>query len=207
MGGGSVRASFIEGAEPGPVPRPHSPECRVIWLTGLSGAGKSTLAREVAGRLRASGCASVVLDGDDVRLAIADTRVAHDRDSRLTNAMRICRLARMISLQGVTVVVATMSMFHEVHQWNRDHQPNFFQVLLRVPLDVLRQRDARGLYSRAEQGEVGDVVGIHVPYEEPGSPDLVLTNDGPATEIRRLADEILQGLLVRAGSARAAVRS
>ena len=188
-----VAAEPATGADSGLACSP-SMFSRVVWITGLSGAGKSTIGRMLADRLRTSGCPTVLLDGDDVRLAIADARVGHDGESRLTNAMRICRLARMISSQGLTVVVPTMSMFAEVHAWNRAHQPNFYQVLIRVPMEVLRRRDARGLYSRAERGEARDVVGIHCPFEEPDSPDLVLTNTGPVSEVQRLADEIFTRL-------------
>lgn len=168
---------------------------RVIWLTGLSGAGKSTVGRLVAQRLRDSGTPTVLLDGDEVRHAVSDSHIGHDRESRLTNAMRICRFAKLISDQGFTVVAPTMSLFKEVYAWNRANQPNYFEVLIRVRMEVLRNRDARGLYSRAERGEAQHVVGIHVSYDEPDAPHLVLTNEGPESEVDRLADQIVQSLL------------
>ena len=167
---------------------------RVLWLTGLSGAGKSTLARKLCTSLRESGCPTVFLDGDDVRLAVADNHIGHDRDSRLINAMRICRLAKLIAEQGFTVVVATMSMFREVYYWNRENQPGYFEVLLQVRLEILQGRDARGLYSRAARGEVQHVVGVHLPYDEPEGSDLVLINEGPESEVNSLAETILSTL-------------
>jgi|WetSurMetagenome_2_1015567.scaffolds.fasta_scaffold338921_2 cytidine diphosphoramidate kinase len=163
---------------------------RVVWITGLSGAGKSTIAREVVGLLHGAGQPAILLDGDEVRAAIDDPHIGHDRPSRLANALRICRLARLLAGQGFPVVVATMSLFKEVHQWNRAHLPAYLEVFVKVSLDTLRARDARGLYSRAEAGMAQNVVGVHLDYDEPQSPDLVVVNEGaPGTvQARQIVD-------------------
>ena len=87
---------------------------RVIWITGLSGAGKSTIARAAVTQLRALGELPVLIDGDQIREAIADPNTGHDIASRLANAYRISRFAKLFAEQGHTVIVATMSIFHEI---------------------------------------------------------------------------------------------
>jgi cytidine diphosphoramidate kinase len=167
---------------------------RVVWITGLSGAGKSTIARQLVDRLKADGEPPILLDGDEVRTVVADPQVAHDRASRLTNAMRICRLTKLIADQGFTVVVATMSLFKEVHAWNRQNLPGYFEVYVRVSFPVLEQRDARNLYSRARQGLAQDVVGIHVEFDAPQNPELILDNEGNANSIAVLAQALIDRL-------------
>lgn len=164
----------------------------VVWITGLSGAGKSTIARQLVSELRVGGGSPVLLDGDEVRDAISDPTVGHDRTSRLANAYRICRLARLISTQGFTVVVATMSLFKEVHDWNRRNLPNYFEVFVEVSLETLRQRDARGLYSRAAQGKATNVVGLDLEFDRPTTPHLTLRNEGGS--ILELCQDILRQL-------------
>jgi len=180
--------------------RPSRKAARVIWITGLSGAGKSTVARELVEQLRQAGEPAVLLDGDEVRAAVNDKNTGHDRASRLENAFRICRFTRLIADQGITVVVATMSLFKEVHAWNREYLANYFEVFLKVSLDVLHQRDARGLYSRATQGAVDNVVGVHLPYDEPASPHLVLVNE--TASIEELAGKIMERLTRRPPTAK-----
>jgi adenylylsulfate kinase-like enzyme len=167
-------------------------EGRVIWITGLAGAGKSSIAREVRALLKESSDRAILLDGDDVRVAVNDPHVGHDRASRLTNALRICRLAKLLADQGFTLIVPTMSLFKEVHAWNRAHLPNYFEVFVKVGLDTLRARDARGLYSRAARGEAEHVVGIHVEYDEPQSPDLVLSNEDSESTLSALSRRIVE---------------
>lgn len=161
----------------------------VIWITGLSAVGKTSTAETVVEQLRADGEVAVMLDGDAVREIIRDPNVGHDRVSRLANAYRICRLAHFMAKQDFIVVVATMSLFHEIHQWNRDNLPGYFEVLLEAELETLRARDIKGLYADAD--EVRNVGGLDLKVEFPANPDLVLNNDRTTKNRRQLAAAML----------------
>lgn len=148
----------------------------VCWITGLSGAGKSTLANEVTARLRASGKTVVMLDGDDLREvfgAVAANAENHGREGRLALAMQYAHLCRVIASQGLTVVIATISLFREVHAWNRENLPGYFEVYLKVPMEELRRRDPKGIYRRFDAGELTDVAGLDLPIDEPEAADWV----------------------------------
>jgi adenylylsulfate kinase len=149
----------------------------VLWITGLSGAGKSTLAHEVVRCLRAEGKYVVLLDGDDLR-TIFGTDVQnienYGREGRLAIAIKYSHLCRLIASQGVTVVIATISLFREVHDWNRANLPGYFEVYLKVPLEELRRRDSKGIYQRFDAGEITYVAGLDLPIDEPKSADWVV---------------------------------
>lgn len=169
---------------------------RVIWITGLSGAGKSTLAHEVVARLRATGEAVVMLDGDELREvfgAVAANAQNHGREGRLALAMQYAHLCRVIAVQGFTVVIATISLFREVHAWNRANLPGYFEVYLKVPVGELRRRDPKKIYQRFDAGELTHVAGLDLPIDEPEAADWVAEFDSkhsPAT----LADELIKVL-------------
>ena len=164
---------------------------RVIWITGLSGAGKSTIARAAVTQLRALGELPVLIDGDQIREAIADPNTGHDIASRLANAYRISRFAKLFAEQDHTVIVATMSIFHEIHAWNRANLPGYFEVWVEVSLPALRERDARRLYSRLQNGDAANVPGMDLDYERPFQPDLILENNPPLQDPDSLAGMLL----------------
>ncbi|MFZ0638316.1 MAG: adenylyl-sulfate kinase [Candidatus Acidiferrales bacterium] len=161
---------------------------RVFWITGLSGTGKTTLGRELCGRLRACGRPVTFLDGDVLRAVIAED-LGHSASNRRMSAMRNARLCRMLAQQGADVVCATISLFHDVQRWNRANIPGYREIYLQVPMEELRRRDVKGIYGRAERGDLYDVVGLDVPAETPEAPDLVLENYGEldvATAVDRI---------------------
>lgn len=169
---------------------------RVVWITGLSGAGKSTLAHEAVARLRATGEAVVMLDGDELREvfgAVAANSQNHGREGRLALAMQYAHLCRILAAQGLTVVIATISLFREVHTWNCAHLPGYFEVYLKVPVDELRRRDPKGIYRRFDAGELAQVAGLDLPIDEPEAADWVAEFE-PGRSVAALADELLKTL-------------
>jgi adenylylsulfate kinase len=167
----------------------------VIWITGLSAAGKSTVARAVVDILRQRGLPTLLLDADDVRAAIADPGIGHDPASRRANAYRIARLARLLAGQETIVVVPTVSLFREIHVWNRAHLSGYFEVLLHADMRVCLSRDPKGLYSRVLAGEERNVVGVDIAAEFPSAPDLAIVNDGDSDDISRVAKRIVDAFL------------
>jgi adenylylsulfate kinase len=149
----------------------------VVWLTGLSGSGKTTFARALLKRIKPIQPATVHVDGDMVRDIIQDSNVAHDRESRLVNAYRICRMAKVLEQQGLLVVVSTMSLFHEIHDWNRKNFDEYFEILIHVDKELLKKRDARAIYTSLDSGKVKNVGGFDLAIEEPKTPDLVVDNN------------------------------
>jgi len=138
--------------------------------------------------LRARSVLAVLMDGDELREALAST-TDYSAATRLELAYKYSRLARLVARQGVTVVVCTVALFHEIHQWNRIHLPGYFEVYLKVPIEELRRRDSKGVYRRHDQGELENVAGIDIAVEEPLKPDLTLKYNphlDPEAELRIL---------------------
>lgn len=149
---------------------------RVYWITGLSGAGKTTVATALIARLRESGLSPILLDGDRLRAAIAPD-AGYDAETRKRLAAIYGRLCAELSSQGAVVVCATISMFHDIRDWNRANISGYREIYLRVQPDRLAGRDPKGLYKAAKADTLGNMVGIDQAQEEPRNPDLLIEND------------------------------
>ena len=172
---------------------------RVVWITGLSGAGKSVLAAALVARLRKFDDKILLLDGDELREVFGVTSVNvhnYGRDKRMALAMQYAHLCNILAKQGFTVVIATISLFKEVHAWNRENLQGYFEVYLRVPLEELRRRDPKEIYCRFDAGEIKDVAGLDLPIDEPNSPDWVL-EFLPGQSVEESANELLNQLKSR----------
>ncbi len=166
----------------------------VVWLVGLSGAGKTTLGTLLWERLRRVHTPCFLLDGDVFR-AVMGHDLGHSLAERECNAGRMQRLCCELERQGIHVVCPILSVSEKSREWNRRHIAGYFEVYLRVDEAVLfEKRDRKGLYRRARAGEISEVVGFDLPFEEPRHPDMVLDNTADRDDLGPLADRIMSGL-------------
>ena len=150
----------------------------VIWLTGLSGAGKTSLAEALCRLLKPRLPQLVVLDGDVIRAAFGND-LSYAEPDRETQIRRLQNMAKVLSDQGLVVIVAAVYSHPDLLAWNREHLCGYFEVHLDASLDTVRGRDRKGLYALAARGEATNVVGVDIPWRPPAAPDLVIHMDEP----------------------------
>jgi adenylylsulfate kinase-like enzyme/ubiquinone/menaquinone biosynthesis C-methylase UbiE len=148
----------------------------VLWITGLSGAGKTTVARGVINALRKINVPCVFLDGDEMR-SILSSKWGYKSEDRLELAHVYSKLCRHLASSGINVVIATVAMFEDVRQWNRDNMPSYMEVYLRVPVDILIKRDVKGLYKKFANDSSSESV-LSDAFELPSASDIVIDNYG-----------------------------
>lgn len=162
----------------------------VVWFTGLPSSGKTTLARETSAVLRAIGEACCLLDGDEVRECLRPP-LGYDEESRANFYETLGALACLLSRQGLTVLVAATAHRRIDRETARRLAPNrFLEVFVDTPLDECLRRDPKGLYKKAQSGEIADFPGIHEDYEPPGSAAIRVSSGGSPSEARRLVKTI-----------------
>jgi adenylylsulfate kinase len=151
----------------------------VIWLTGLSGSGKSSIANELEIRLvREYKAHTYLLDGDNIRAGL-NTGLGFSEADRKENIRRIGEVAKLLYDAGLIVITAFISPYRSDRDMVRDlfRPGTFWEVFVSCPLEICKNRDPKGLYSKALRGEIPDFTGISSPYESPILPELILRSD------------------------------
>ena len=162
----------------------------VVWFTGLSGAGKTTLAHKLEPSLRERGHKVELLDGDVVRTNLSKG-LGFSKEDRDINIRRIGFVANLLARNGVAVIAAAISPYRDIRDEIRREVGDFVEVYAKCPVEVLTERDVKGLYAKALRGEITGFTGVSDPYEEPLNPEVVVETD------RESEDESLRTLVAR----------
>jgi adenylylsulfate kinase len=160
-----------------------------LWFTGLSGSGKSTISERVAQRLKKSGLAVEILDGDIVRTNLSKG-LGFSREDRDENIKRVGFVCQLLTRNGVAAVASVISPYREAREYNRKKIGNFIEVYVRCPVEVCAQRDVKGLYQKAKAGEIKGFTGVDDPYEEPLSPEIICDTDKESVD--ESVDKVLE---------------
>jgi adenylyl-sulfate kinase len=149
-----------------------------VWFTGLPGSGKSTVAGLLTSRLVEAGVPAYRLDGDNLRHGLNGDLGFSEAD-RSENVRRAAEVARLMADAGIVAVVSLVSPYRDARARARelhgcDAIP-FVEVWVSTPVEECMRRDPKGLYSRAQAGEVKNMTGIDQPYEAPEAPEVELT--------------------------------
>jgi adenylylsulfate kinase len=148
----------------------------ILWFTGLSGAGKSTLASGLSDALAAAGHRVLILDGDDVRNRLHRHLGFSPDDIRLNNQL-IAGLCAENRAGFDFILVPIISPYRDSRAAARKLlEPGFHEIFVSASLDVLHDRDTKGLYAAAKRNEIGNLIGVSPgsPYDIPDTADLVI---------------------------------
>ena len=147
-----------------------------IWFTGLPSSGKTTLAHALSGLLRERGLAVQVLDSDELRRRLTPNPV-YSEDERDWFYDTVVFLAELLTANGVNVVIAATASRRVYRQRARDRIACFAEVYVVCSPEVCRARDPKGLWERADRGEITNLPGGGASYEAPHAPEAVVDTD------------------------------
>ena len=147
----------------------------IVWFTGLSGSGKSTVARAVESALVRRGKTAFVLDGDNLRFGL-NKDLGFSPEDRQENIRRVGEVSKLFAAANVILLAAFISPYQKDRDAIRALVPagRFVEVHVSTSIDVCAERDPKGLYAKAQRGEIANFTGISAPYEAPVNPELKL---------------------------------
>ena len=154
-------------------------DAKVLWFTGLPGSGKSTIANEVEKELHARGIHTYILDGDNIRLGL-NKDLGFTPEDRAENVRRVGEVARLMHDAGLMVLVCLVSPYRSDRDAVRArfNAGDFVEIHVNTPLEVCMQRDPKGLYRQAGQGNIPNMTGVGQDYEAPTEAEITVSGVG-----------------------------
>ena len=156
----------------------------IIWFTGLSGSGKSTLSDGLKETLEKAGFSVYQVDGDIFREK-HNKGASFSKEHIIENNLKIISHCQDIKKDYDFIIVAVISPYQETRDKARKiFGKDYFEVFLNCPLEVLVKNDIKGIYKKAQLGEIKDLIGFSEssPYEAPKNPDLEIKTDKTSVE-------------------------
>ena len=167
----------------------------VIWFTGLSGSGKSTLANILDQQLFALNKHTLILDGDNIRNGL-NKDLGYSGYDRMENIRRVSEVMKLAIDFGLIVIVSFISPLEEDRTLARQQvgATEFIEIYVDASLELCKKRDPKGLYAKAQNGEISDFTGLGSPYEVPKRPEIVIdsANSSPQDGVDKIIKYLRQ---------------
>ncbi|WP_432798607.1 adenylyl-sulfate kinase [Poriferisphaera sp. WC338] len=156
-----------------------------LWFTGLSGSGKSTVAVALEQKLIELGRHAYRLDGDNVRHGL-NANLGFSAEDRTENIRRVGEVSKLFTDAGMITITSFISPFRTgreaVRKLHEEAGLTFIEVFVDCPLEVVQQRDPKGLYQKAAAGEIKNMTGVGQDFESPEQPEVHLKTDEMSVE-------------------------
>ena len=148
----------------------------ILWLMGPTSGGKTTIGEQLLERLRADGLPSIHFDGDEVRAFFGET-LGFEVSSRQRVVATLAHLGNKTSAAGLTVIVSALTASDKARRLVLDTAKNLIVVYVKCSIETCAERDPKGLYAQAKNGEINTLIGFNSDYLPPDNPDLVIDTE------------------------------
>ena len=156
----------------------------LFWITGLSGSGKTTIAEKIENNISKKYGPTITLSGDDLRKKLNFNKFS--RKHRLSYALSYGKFCKYLTDSNINVIFSTVSLFHKVRKWNRDHINNYVEIYIESNIQELIKRKKKFFY----KGNYKNIVGKNLKAEFPKSPDVIIKNN-LTNSLNKLSKELL----------------
>ena len=156
----------------------------LFWITGLSGSGKTTLGKKIHKNIIKEFGPTIMISGDDLRKIL--NLKNYDVKKRLSYAKSYSKLVNFISKQNINVIIDTVSLFKEVHIWNKKNIKNYCEIYIKSKTKEIIKNKKKRLYFKIKK----NLVGIDIKPEFPLKPSIQISNN-----FNRTVDNLSKSIL------------
>lgn len=166
-----------------------------LWFCGLSGAGKTTVSLQLKTLIeKKTETGVVLLDGDEMVKLFSSSHVDHSEDARTERVKKYLQLVGiLLKTPNLLPVVVMINHSSSLRQMIKDSplSGHYFEVFINTSIDLCKLRDPKGHYQKAEKSAVPQMIGIDLPFNMPGNPDVEISEKSSPEEA---AETIFQQL-------------
>ena len=157
---------------------------KILWFTGRSGAGKTTLVKLLKKKFDYLNITSWIIDGDLVREK-RKKKFGFSKEEIIINNLEIVDRVKKKIGKYEFILVSVISPYEDQRKINRNLLgKDYYEVFVNCSLKEAMRRDPKGLYARAIDGEIKNLIGFSEsnPYENPQSPDIMVDTNNSSCE-------------------------
>jgi len=148
----------------------------VLWLLGPTSCGKTTIAKQLLSFIRENRIPVIHYDGDEVR-DLFGPEFGFSQEQRLKVVKTVVHLTNKATEAGLNVIVSALTANPDARRYVDEHTQNIITGYVKCSIDECAKRDPKGLYKKAQNGEINTLIGYNSEYHEPENPDLVLDSE------------------------------
>ena len=169
-----------------------------VWLTGLPAAGKTILAEGLARALRERNLTVQILDSDSLR-DVLTPEPTYTAEERAWFYRVVAFIAQLLTQNGIDVIIAATANRRQYRGYARQAIERFGEIYVRCPLETCMDRDEKGIYEQALNGNATTVPGLQVPYEPPEDPIVVVNTEvtAPREGVERILTRLEEGAFLK----------
>ena len=149
----------------------------IIWFTGLPCSGKTSLSKNLYNHILKDNNKVILFDGDVLRDGL-NSDLGFCYKDRTENLRRTVELSKIFISENYNVIVSTITPRNNQRKMIKDSlSKNIKIIYLKCSLEKCIERDVKGMYKKAMNGEIKNFTGINDKYEIPTEPDLTINTE------------------------------
>ena len=158
---------------------------------GPTSSGKTTIGEALMARLRADEVPTMHFDGDEIRNFFGDD-LGFKKSDRQRVVGTLVHLAQKTSEAGINAIVSALTASEDARELVNDSFDILTLVYVKCSIETCAERDPKGLYAQAQNGEIDTLIGINSEYVAPENPDLVIDTEklSPDAAVDAIMDHI-----------------
>ena len=161
----------------------------ILWITGISGSGKTTIGKSFYKKFKKKHKNTIFLDGDEFR-SLFGNDLKYSIKDRDKNAQRMTAFVKYLSNQKINLIISANITSNKYRVWCKKNLKNFIQIYIKARIQSLIKRDYKGLYKKALNKKIKNVVGVDLPFKDPKKIDLILYNNETKNKFLKKTKEV-----------------